>query len=269
MQIALTIAGSDPSGGAGLQADLKTFQAHGVFGMSVVTAVTVQNSQKVYDVHDVPSSIVRDQIIRLFEDIKIHVVKIGMVSNTDVIHAIADALNSVERPPIVLDPVMISKSGYALLKPDTQHTLVEHLFPFAEVVTPNLPEAEVLLGQKIETIDQMETAAAAIQKLGANKVVIKGGHLKDAPATDILFDGSQFKPLESVRIQTKNTHGTGCTFASAIAANLALGHDFFEAVTNAKNYVTTAIAHSLNIGKGHGPTNHFYELYQKAGIKQD
>jgi hydroxymethylpyrimidine/phosphomethylpyrimidine kinase len=267
MKVALTIAGSDSSGGAGIQADIKTFQAHGVFGMSVITAVTAQNTQKVYDVQEIRPQLVQDQITCLFEDIAIHAVKIGMVSSIELITAIADALKKVNPPLVVLDPVMISKSGYRLLRPDAQEALVQHLFPLAEVVTPNIFEAEALVGQKIRTLDEMKAAAESILKLSAKKVVVKGGHLKEAVATDILYDGSRFKELQSSRIDTQNTHGTGCTFSSAIAANLALGKNFFDAVTDAKTYITGAIRYSLSIGKGYGPTHHFFDLYRRAGIQ--
>jgi hydroxymethylpyrimidine/phosphomethylpyrimidine kinase len=266
MKVALTIAGSDSSGGAGIQADIKTFQAHGVYGMSAVTAVTVQNTQKVFDIQEMRPQIVYDQIRCLFDDITINAVKIGMVSCMDLILAIADALAGVSCPPVVLDPVMISKSGYALLKRDAQNALVKHLFPVAEVVTPNIHEAEALIGEGIASVEEMKRAAIKIAGLGAKKVVVKGGHLEGDHATDILFDGTSFKELTDPWVSTKNTHGTGCTFSSAIAANIALGKDFFEAVKNAKAYITGAIANSLPIGQGHGPTHHFFDLYRRAGM---
>ncbi|MDA8141294.1 MAG: bifunctional hydroxymethylpyrimidine kinase/phosphomethylpyrimidine kinase [Desulfobacteraceae bacterium] len=266
LPVALTIAGSDSSGGAGIQADLKTFQALGVFGMSAITAVTVQNTQKVFAVHEVPSQIVHDQIRCLFDDIPIDAVKIGMVSSVPLIEAIAAALANVSRPPVVLDPVMVSKSGYALLNADARQALTAKLFPLAEVVTPNILEAETLIGSKISTEEEMRVAARKILSLGARKVVVKGGHLSGAPATDILFDGATFQALTAPRIATTNTHGTGCTFSSAIAAHLALGFPFFEAVQKAKTYVTGAIAHALSIGQGHGPTHHFFDLYARAGL---
>jgi len=264
MKVALTIAGSDSSGGAGIQADLKTFQAHGVFGMSAVTAVTVQNTQKVYNIQEMTPQMVYDQILCLFDDIKINAVKIGMVSSISLIEAIGEAFKAVDSPVVILDPVMISKSGYSLLQKDAQDALVQHLFPLAEVITPNIHEAEALIRREIKTVDEMKHAAEKILKLGGAKVVVKGGHLGGATATDILYDGLAFKELTSQRIATKNTHGTGCTFSSAIAANMALGKEFFEAVSLAKTYVFGAIEHSLAIGKGQGPTNHFFELYKKA-----
>ncbi len=266
LPVALTIAGSDSSGGAGVQADLKTFQALGVFGMSAITAVTVQNTRKVYAVENISPQIVYDQIICLFDDIDIHAIKIGMVSSVALIEAIAAALTKVERPPVVLDPVMISKSGYALLEPDAQRALKTILFPLADVVTPNIHEAEALVGTTIETEAQMRAAAEQIKGYGPAKVVVKGGHLEGEQATDVVFDGARYRALTSGRIATTNTHGTGCTFSSAIAAYLAKGEAFFDAVDKAKVYVTGAIAHSLSIGKGHGPTHHFFDLYRRAGF---
>jgi hydroxymethylpyrimidine/phosphomethylpyrimidine kinase len=266
MKVALTIAGSDSSGGAGIQADLKTFHAHGVFGMSAVTAVTVQNSRKVFDVQEVLPRLVHDQIICLFDDADIHAVKIGMVSSTELIKEIAEALHTVNPPAVVLDPVMISKSGYRLLQQDAQDALVRFLFPLAQVITPNIYEAEALVGNKIRHVDDMKNAAEKLRRFGARAVVVKGGHLGGHQATDILYDGQKFKALQSRRIETKNTHGTGCTFSSAIAANMALGKTFFEAVALAKTYISGAIEHALSIGQGHGPTHHFFDLYKRAGI---
>jgi hydroxymethylpyrimidine/phosphomethylpyrimidine kinase len=266
MRVALTIAGSDSSGGAGIQADLKTFQAHGVFGMSAVTAVTVQNTQKVYDIQEINPKIVHDQITCLFDDIEIHAVKIGMVSSIELIQAIAKALGSVKPPAVVLDPVMISKSGFHLLKEDARDALIRYLFPLAQVVTPNIYEAQTLIGHNIHNVEDMKSTARGILKLGAKKVVVKGGHFGKEQATDILYDGREFITLQSHRVDTKNTHGTGCTFSSAIAANIALGKPFFEAVALAKTYITGAIEHALSIGKGHGPTHHFFDLYAKAGL---
>jgi len=266
MKVALTIAGSDSSGGAGIQADIKTFQAHGVFGTSAITAVTVQNTQKVYDIQEMRPQIVHDQITCLFDDMEIHAVKIGMVSSIPLIESIAGALGKVNPPAIILDPVMISKSGYRLLNTDAQTALVKNLFPLAEVVTPNIHEAEALVQKKIESIDDMKKAAAAILKLGAKKVVVKGGHRGKHEATDILFDGHAYEELKGPRIDTDNTHGTGCTFSSAIAANIALGKDFCTAVRDAKIYITGAIEHSLPLGKGCGPTHHFFDLYKKAKL---
>ena len=269
MQVALTIAGSDSSGGAGIQADLKTFQALGVFGTSAVTAVTVQNTQKVYAIQEMRPQIVHDQITCLFDDFPIHAVKIGMVASVGLIEAIAAALISVDGlPPVILDPVMISKSGYALLQPDAQAALIRHLFPLAQVVTPNLPEAEALLNKTIDTIDAMKVAAREIAAMGARMVVVKGGHLGQGSATDVLFDGENFKLLESPRIETASSHGTGCTFSSAIAACMARGDSFFGAVETAKTYITGAIENAFPLGKGCGPTHHFFDLYRRAGMER-
>lgn len=266
IKVALTIAGSDSCGGAGIQADLKTFQALGVYGMSAVTAVTVQNTQKVYAVAEMTPEIVHDQIVCLFDDITIHAVKIGMVSNAAVIEAIAQALTQVDLPPVVLDPVMISKSGYALLRSEARQALVRYLFPLAEVVTPNIFEAEALIEDNITTEAEMETAARRICRLGARCAVVKGGHMQGDKATDIMFDGAESRRLTGDRYATTNTHGTGCTFSSAIAAHRARGLPFFEAVTASKAYINGAISHALDIGQGHGPTHHFFDLYKKAGI---
>ena len=266
LKTALTIAGSDSSGGAGIQADLKTFQALGVYGMSAITAVTVQNTRKVFAIQQIDPQIVRDQITCLFDDITIDAVKIGMVSSAELIDAIAKALNGVRRPPVVLDPVMISKSGYDLLKPDARQALVEKLFPLAEVVTPNIHEAQALLGETITGIEDMHRAAENITRLGAAKVVVKGGHLAGDEAVDILYDGIAFHRLAAPRLHTPNTHGTGCTFSSAIAAGLAKGDTFYDAVRKAKHYITGAIAHALDIGHGHGPTHHFFDLYARARL---
>ena len=263
IKVALTIAGSDSSGGAGIQADLKTFQALGVYGMSAITAVTVQNTQKVYAIQEIKPQIVHDQIVCLFEDIVIDAVKIGMVSSVELIRAIAEALHKVQRPAVVLDPVMISKSGYDLLKKDARRALIENLFPLAEVVTPNIHETEILVGGSINTLEKMEQAAQQIIQLGAAKVVVKGGHLSGNQAVDIVYDGCTFQHLGIQRFKTRNTHGTGCTFSAAIAAGLAKQIPFFEAVQTAKHYITGAIANALNIGKGHGPTHHFFDLYAK------
>ncbi len=266
IKVALTIAGSDSCGGAGIQADLKTFQAIGVYGMSAVTAVTVQNTQMVHSIQEINPKIVHDQITCLFNDIHIDAIKIGMVSSVKLVDAIAGALSSVERPPVVLDPVMISKSGYALLKEEARQVLVEKLFPLADVVTPNIHEAVALVDHPITTESDMETASKQIIDLGAAKVVVKGGHMEGRQATDLLYDGESFRRLSSPRTETLNTHGTGCTFSSAIAAYLAKGLPFFDAVENAKTFITGAIEHALDIGKGHGPTHHFFDLYAKAGL---
>lgn len=265
MKKVLTIAGSDCSGGAGIQADLKTFSAHGVYGMSVITAVTAQNSQGVFAVQDISRDVIAKQIEAIFEDIEVDGVKIGMVSQVQTIEVIAERLRHYAPQTIVLDPVMVSKSGYHLLNPEAEATLIKELLPIAMIVTPNIPEAEVMTNKTIGTLIQMEEAAKAIFQMGAKNVLLKGGHLED-DSIDILYDGQEFSYFSSFRIATKNTHGTGCTLSSAITSNLALGYNLNQAISLAKEYITIAIEQSLSIGKGVGPTHHFYTLYKKAGL---
>lgn len=263
LKTALTIAGSDSGGGAGIQADLKTFSAHGVYGMSVITAVTAQNTQGVLAIQDIDQEIIEKQLEAVFEDLPVNSVKIGMVSKIETIQAIRNKLTYYKPEFIVLDPVMVSKSGHHLLKEESTATLLELLLPLATIITPNLPEAEVIVGREIHTHEEMEEAAVEIYKMGPKNVFIKGGHLKE-DATDILYDGEKFTYFKQQRIDTKNTHGTGCTLSSAMASNLALGYSIEESVKKAKEYITLAIEHSLDIGKGVGPTHHFYQLYEKA-----
>ncbi len=274
MKKALTIAGSDSCGGAGIQADLKTFSANYVYGMSVITAITAQNTQGVFAVQDIDEDIIKAQIDAIFTDIEVDAVKIGMVSKISTIISISEKLKEYRPKNLVLDPVMISKSGYSLLKPESKSALINELIPLADIITPNIPEAEEILKEVkskitvIDTVKDMEIAAKEIYKLGCKNVLLKGGHIK-GEAIDILYDGKEITQFYSKRINTKNTHGTGCTLSSAIASNLALGFDMKEAVKNAKDYITTAIEHSLSIGHGVGPTNHFYELYKKSGILEE
>ncbi|WP_227765566.1 bifunctional hydroxymethylpyrimidine kinase/phosphomethylpyrimidine kinase [Zhaonella formicivorans] len=265
MKKVLTIAGSDSSGGAGIQADLKTFSAHGVFGMSVITAVTAQNTQGVWAVQDIEPEIIGKQITAVFEDIQVDAVKIGMVSQENAIKTIAHGLVKFGAKNVVLDPVMISKSGFNLLQPEAKEALIAELLPLAVIATPNIHEAQAITGMEIRNIQEMEEAAEVIFQMGPRNVLVKGGHL-DEEAVDVLFDGKEMHHYKSHRIHTKNTHGTGCTLSSAIASNLALGYSVPEAVEKAKQYITIAIEHSLAIGKGVGPTNHFYILYKKAGV---
>jgi hydroxymethylpyrimidine/phosphomethylpyrimidine kinase len=274
MKTALTIAGSDSCGGAGIQADLKSFSAQGVYGMSVITAVTAQNTQGVFAVQDLTPEIIGQQIDAIFTDIEVDAVKIGMVSQIASIETISKKLQQYSPKNVVIDPVMISKSGYSLLQPEAKTALIEKLIPLADVLTPNLPEAEAILEEKyqkefkITNVDEMVLAAKEIHKLGPKYVLIKGGHL-EGKAVDVLYDGTDMTFLETERINTKNTHGTGCTLSSAIAANLALGFSIVESVKRAKEYITIAIEQSLEIGKGVGPTNHFYTLYKKAGLNYE
>lgn len=263
---ALTIAGSDSCGGAGIQADLKTFAAHGAYGMSVVTAVTAQNTQGVFAVQDIEPNVIALQINAIFDDIEVDAVKIGMVSVPETIETIVARLLVYQPRNVVVDPVMVSKSGYHLLEPRAQSVLIEKLLPLADVATPNIPEAEVITGMKIADLAGMEEAARRIFAMGPKNVLIKGGHLT-GESTDILFDGKKMQYFRAARIPTKNTHGTGCTLSSAIAANLGRGLPVTEAIKCAKDYITVAIEHALSIGKGVGPTHHFYALYKKAGIE--
>lgn len=261
MYNALTIAGSDSCGGAGIQADIKSFSANGVYGMSVITAITAQNTQGVFGIQDIYPEMIESQINVIFEDIEVHAVKIGMVSRVESIKAIGRALRGVDKlPQVILDPVMISKSGFKLLSDDAKETLIDELIPLATLITPNLPEAEELLNRKITTIDDMKQAAKDIKKMGAKNVLIKGGHL-ESEATDLLYDGVNYIIFPQDRINTVHTHGTGCTLSSAIAANLAKGLTIDEAVAEGKKYITGAIKHGFKLGKGVGPTHHFYKLY--------
>ncbi|MCE5285681.1 MAG: bifunctional hydroxymethylpyrimidine kinase/phosphomethylpyrimidine kinase [Pelosinus sp.] len=265
MKKVLTIAGSDSSAGAGIQADLKTFAAHGVYGLSVITAVTAQNTQGVTAVENLTNAIVAKQLEAIFSDIAVDAVKIGMVSQAKTISVIAEKLTEYKAPQIVVDTVMVSSSGYPLLEPKAQQVLVRELLPLAAVVTPNIPEAEVLSGLKIRSCDDMKEAACCIREMGPQHVLVKGGHALGDPV-DVLFDGAEFTILSGKRINTKHTHGTGCTLSSAIAANLAKGLSAAEAVCRAKEFITMAIEHSLDIGRGAGPTHHFYGLYEKSGM---
>lgn len=265
MKKGLTIAGSDSCGGAGIQADLKTFSAHGLFAMSVITAVTAQNTQGVLAVEDLSPQIIGKQIDAIFEDIKVDAVKIGMLSKIDTIMIIGEKLRKYQPENIVLDPIMVSKNGYHLLNPKAVEALIKELFPLSRIVTPNIPEAQVITGINISTIEDMEYAARAIFQMGSRNVLLKGGHLENDP-TDLLFDGEKMTYFKGKRINTKNTHGTGCTLSSAIASNLGKGYSIIDSISKAKEYISIAIENSLSIGKGVGPTHHFYTLYKKAGI---
>jgi hydroxymethylpyrimidine/phosphomethylpyrimidine kinase len=259
----LSIAGSDCSGGAGIQADLKTFAAHGVYGMSVIVSVVAENTSRVIDVQDISPEMIEKQIDAVFEDIGTDAVKVGMLSQSACMEAVARKLREYRPRNIVIDPVMVAKNGCPLMQPDSMDTLIRKILPLADLLTPNIPEAERIAGIVINSAADMECAARQIAGLGVKNVLVKGGHAV-GDALDILFDGKQFYRFRAERIDTKNTHGTGCTYSSAIASNLALGLDLEEAVKKAKDYVTTAIRHSLPIGKGCGPTHHFYDLYQNG-----
>lgn len=261
MKKVLSIAGSDCSGGAGIQADLKTFSAHGVFGMSVIVSVVAENTSRVIDIQNVTTDMIEKQIDAVFEDIEVDAVKIGMLSTPECMKAVAAKVKQYQPENVVIDPVMYAKNGCPLMEPTAVSTLIETIIPLADVLTPNIPEAEKIADMQISTVSDMETAARKIHSMGCKSVVVKGGH-HIGNAVDVLFDGRNFYHFETAHIDTKNTHGTGCTFSSAIASQLAKGKSVPDAVKAAKTYVTMAIEHSLAIGKGCGPTHHFYELYQ-------
>lgn len=255
----LSIAGSDCSGGAGIQADLKTFSAHNLFGMSVVLSVVAENTARVISVHNVPTNIVNEQILAVFEDIVPKATKIGMIGSKELMECVALNLEKFKPQNIVIDPVMFAKNGFALMPLKDCDFFKKTLVRFADVLTPNIPEAQYLCGFEIKNEEDKIKAAKTLLELGTKSVLLKGGHSEDN-ADDVLYDGKQIHILKSERIETKNTHGTGCTLSSAIASNLAKGLDLFEAVSKAKEYVKNAIYYSLDLGKGCGPTNHFYKF---------
>ena len=260
MKQVLTIAGSDSGGGAGIQADIKAMSANGVFAMSAITAVTAQNTEEVTDVFELPLSIIAAQIDAVFDDFDVSAVKTGMLSSAEIVKVVAKLLKPQNVTNLVVDPVMIAKSGHRLLKPDAVEALMHELIPLALVVTPNIHEAQQLSGIEIKTLTDARRAAKIIHRLGCRHVLIKGGHLLEERATDLLYDGRFFELFKSEFIDTPHTPGTGCTFASAIAAHLALGKPLTQAVTAAKAYLTEAIRHGPSIGHGKRPTNHFYFL---------
>lgn len=266
MKIVTTIAGSDSGGGAGIQADLKTFQELKVFGTSVITALTAQNTLGVSGVLPTEVRFVEKQFLALLEDFPISAIKTGMLFSSDIIQKVATIITDLEIS-LIVDPVMIAKGGENLLQQEAVQALRTHLLPLATVLTPNIPEAEVLTDMKIETVHDIQQAAQALLQLGVQCVVIKGGHLADEKyATDYVFikDGRTFT-MQSKRINTKNTHGTGCTFSAALTAFIAQGLPLEQAIVEAKKFIQMAITHDLSIGNGHGPTNHFaYQKYKEA-----
>jgi phosphomethylpyrimidine kinase len=265
--VALTIAGSDSGGGAGIQADLKAMEANGVFGASALAAVTAQNTEEVSRAHDLPPSLVAAQIDAVVGDMDVQAAKTGMLSAPPIIETVADRVATHDLRPFVVDPVMISKTGFKLLQDEAIDTLVNDLLPLATLVTPNVHEAEHLTDVEIDTPDDLRAAAAALLEHGPDAVLVKGGHLSGADAAvDVLVDGETGRRFQAPRIDTEHTHGTGCTYASAIAAHLAKGHDLGAAVNRAKRYVTGAIRHALPLGRGRGPTNHFFHLDPEAAL---
>lgn len=254
----LTIAGSDSSGGAGIQADLKTFSALGTYGLSVVTSVTAQNTTGITDICNLPPKSVQAQLEAVFSDIKINAVKIGMLPSCDIVNVVCDTLEKYKPPFVVFDPVMVSSSGTPLVSKEVVYAIKEHLCKLCTVITPNIDEATILADMKINSEDDIEKALYAISENGAENVLIKGGHLDGAPIDTLLFSGEIYK-ITGKRINTKNTHGTGCTLSSAIAVFLANGDKLNHAVSNAKGYLTKALEHSYDIGEGAGAVNHFWK----------
>jgi len=263
--IALTIAGSDSSGGAGIQADLKTFSAFGAYGASVITALTAQNTHGVTAVHAPPAEFVTAQLAAVFSDLDIKAIKIGMVANAEIAEAIADALERNGSIPVVLDPVMVATSGDALLAPKAEEVIRNRLIPLSDLVTPNLAEAARLTSQPAAGNEtEMRAQARTLHELGSGSVLFKGGHFEAPEAVDTLFDGTHYDRIALPWVDTKNTHGTGCTLSSAIAACLAHGASMRDAVFRAKAYLADALAHAdeLSIGAGNGPVHHFHELWR-------
>ncbi|API92807.1 hydroxymethylpyrimidine/phosphomethylpyrimidine kinase [Virgibacillus pantothenticus] len=253
---ALTIAGTDPSGGAGIQADLKTFQELAVYGMSVITSVVAQNTTGVQNVHHIPIEMIKEQMQSVFSDMPVHSLKTGMIANESMMRVIVEQLSKTDAY-YVMDPVMVATSGDPLIAEEARDFLKEQLLPLATVVTPNIPEAEFITGQKIHDINDLKAAASEIvEKHGARAALVKGGHL-EGDAVDYLYDGNTIHTFHSKRFDTTSTHGTGCTYSAAITAYLSKGFPLYEAVNKAKQFVTAAIKHSFPLGAGNGPTNHW------------
>ena len=261
MRKALTIAGSDSSGGAGIQADLKTFAAHGVYGLSAVTAVTAQNTLGVIAVETLSADLVTAQIEAVMSDLGADAAKTGMLANAAIVEAVAAAVEDLQIPLLVVDPVMIAKSGDRLLDDEALGAMKSELIRKAFLVTPNIQEAETLAGITIRTDDDRREAAKRIHALGASAVVIKGGHMPSATILDLLYDGGRFVEFPTERIAGTSTHGTGCTFAAAVTAHLALGRELEEAIRRAQAYIAAAIRHAPGLGRGHGPMDHFAGRY--------
>ena len=261
----LTIAGSDCSGGAGIQADLKTFAAHKCYGASVITSVVAENTSRVISVFNLPADEVEKQLDAVFEDVEIDAVKLGMLPTPEIVKTVAKKLSEFKPKHIVCDPVLVATSGDALSDSGIIPAYIEHIFPIVDLLTPNIPEAEGFTGDKINNISDMKAAAQKIASLGARAVLVKGGHLDTGHATDILLYENMPKNepmlIKAIKIDSPNTHGTGCTLSSAITANLANGFALGGAVFSAKDFITEAISKSYTVGKGHSPVNHFYALW--------
>jgi hydroxymethylpyrimidine/phosphomethylpyrimidine kinase len=261
MRIALTIAGSDSGAGAGIQADLKTFAAHGVFGTTAITAVTAQNTLGVTAWGALPADLVSAQVEAVAGDMEIDAVKVGMLANAAIVEAVAAAIQELELPHVVVDPVMIAKGGGRLLEDEAVEALRAELLPRTQIVTPNISEAETLAGMAIRSLDDMRRAARRILSLGPRVVLVKGGHLEGPESIDVVCMRGEMFELRMPRISTTSTHGTGCTLSSSIAANLALGLDVRPAIERAREYLDGAIRHAPGLGRGHGPLNHFWRVY--------
>lgn len=261
MKTALTIAGSDSGGGAGIQADLKTFAAHGVFGTSAITAITAQNTRGVVSWHALPADLVTAQIEAVVGDLGADAVKTGMLATAAIAEAVAAAIRALELPQVVVDPVMIAKGGDALLDMDAVAAMKSELLPLAHVVTPNVPEAEVLADMPVRSLDDMRRAGERILHQGPRVVLVKGGHLDGPDSVDVAVTADASLELRRPRLPTTNTHGTGCTLSSAIAANLGLGLELREALERAREYLDGAIRHAPGLGRGHGPLGHFWRVY--------
>ena len=262
----LTIAGSDSGGGAGIQADLKTFSALGCYGMSAITALTAQNTQGVTGIHPIPPSFAAEQISAVLTDIGADAIKIGMLYSAELIEVVAGQLQQLGAKNIVLDPVMVAQSGDKLLQDEAIAAIKEYLMPLADVVTPNIPEAQVLLDRNLEGLEDMQAGAKDLAQLGSQSILIKGGHLSAGDSTDLLYlaNEDRFVQFEAERIETRNNHGTGCTLSSAIASFMAKGSGIEEAVAKAKDYISAAIkaGRVYEIGRGHGPVHHFFDYWE-------
>jgi hydroxymethylpyrimidine/phosphomethylpyrimidine kinase len=257
---ALTVAGSDSGGGAGIQADLKTFHQFGVYGMSAITAITAQNTLGVAGVYPLPAEAITAHMEEVLRDIGADALKTGMLFDAEIIEAVAEKIRAYGLSQVVVDPVMVAKGGAKLLRDDAIAALKKHLLPLAWVVTPNLPEAECLTGLSITGLEEMKEAARHIHAMGARHVIVKGGHLEGDDIVDLFYDGEVFHPFPNQRVHTKNTHGTGCTFSAALTAELAKGTELLTAVERAKRFIVAAIASAPELGGGHGPTNHWAEI---------
>lgn len=259
MKQILTIAGSDSGGGAGIQADIKAISANGGYAMSVITSVTAQNTVAVTDAFDLPIPLIEAQLDAVFTDFDVASVKTGMLSSSAIVQAVTEKLKAYTPPAVVVDPVMISKSKFSLLKEEAIDSLKTALIPLATVITPNIYEAELLAQRDIQNTDDVKDAAKVIAELGCHAVLVKGGHLTGNSATDVLYCDGEWTFFQAEWVETENTHGTGCTYSAAIATQLAHGKDLRDAIQTAKAYITGAIQHALDIGHGHGPTHHFFK----------